>query len=100
MGKFTDWADGLRGKVRDGFEDSVRFVTKVFSKDVVSDADVDAAAAKAQAAADRIEAILIETADAIPGVPRVAAVLLATVVRAGLQGFIASAAEGAKLGND
>lgn len=99
MGKFTTWVKGVRNTITEGVAGSVRFGLETFGV-APSDTAIDRASFKVSAAVDKVEMLLTDAIDEIPGVPRIVASLLAAQLGAGLQAAIAAAAEGAKMAND
>lgn len=98
MGKFTTWITTGLAAATDVVGDSVRLAKKTFGV-APSDAEIELAASKVQQAVQKVEAVIAEALDEIPGVPRFVAKLAAQGVAQILMAAVASAAEAAKDAN-
>lgn len=96
--KWTAWVANAAAEAKEKLGDSVAYLKGKFGV-APSDPQVDAAQAKAKAAVDKIEAILADLIDELPGVPRVVATLGAHAAAQLVDAAIAAAADTVKANN-
>lgn len=95
---WKDYVTTAALKAANALGDSVAFIKRKTGL-AVSDAQVDDLQAKARAASDQIEAVLVELIDDIPGVPNIVAKIAAHAAMQALDAAIAAAGESVKAHN-